>query len=567
MKYYEFSEDDKFINTFKAFPQFNHYAVSGNVYFNSLPQFAGTINTGLTDILQQDARYEGISLYEYNVDRLENFIYPFVYKLGYGSIGWKPPSEHNPWAGESQGSRLIHKPKGPVTGTISRSYDQTTQQLGFGINMRASALVTASKKYRFLSNHFDLPQSIVNAKLLNFIYIPSIFYGSTIKRSTVKLDFYFTGSLVGTLEDVGGRGELIQTVGDNGNGEVAGLIFYDEGVIMLTGSWDINQNNAFRPGQFEGLTFPQWIHYFSSINDEAKFVPFNDPLISNVSCSYGLSYQGMQNTECLTLMAHAPAGEVNYSNNPTFYTHRPKTSVVFNFESQPQFQVPTAPVDLYLLFALGVPVEAGGLGIRHKIKLFFNTPSVGFIPIPNTHDIFIDARTITAEQMASLVADAINGTTNSLIQFGSGVSTGLGMGIRQLYAEVDTTDPKKINVWIGSYTDPVQSGPGMFIEIITDPAANALAFNPLLNYQPLYTHVPTTLYLTSSNGFLEQTAPLTNIVSSSVQNFSASYEPTTYISKIGLYDEDKNLIGIAKLAKPIKKENRDSYTFKLKYDI
>ncbi len=562
MKYYEFSEDDKFINTFKAFPQFNHYAVSGNVYFNSLPQFAGTINSALTDILQQDVQYEGIWLYEYNVDRLENFIYPFVYKLGYGSIGWKPPSELNPWAAMQSGARLDHKTKGPVTGTISRSYDTAAQQLG-GYNMRASALVTASKKYRFLSNHFDLPMSIITAKELNFVYIPSIFYGSTIKRSTVKLDFYFTGSLVGTLEDVGGRGELIQTAGDNGNGDVAGLIFYDEGVIMLTGSWDINTTNQFQPGSdplFTPLTFPRWIDYFSSINDEAKFAPFNDPTISNVSCSYGLSYQGMQNTECLTLMAHAPAGEVNYSNNPTFYTHRPQTSAVFNFVDQPMFQLPSAPVDMYLLFTLMVPIEAGGQGIRHKIKLFFNTPLVTFIPIPNTHDIYIDARTQTAEQMASLVVDAINGTTDPLIQFGSGVSTGVGLGIRQLYAEVDTDDPKKINIRMGSYTDPVQSGPGLHIEINTDMAANS-------GNQPLYTHVPTTLYLTSSNGFLEQAAPLTNIVSSSVQNFSASYEPTTYISKIGLYDEDKNLIGVAKLAKPIKKENRDSYTFKLKYDI
>ena len=31
MKVYEFSEDDKFINTFKTHPEFNHFAVSGNL--------------------------------------------------------------------------------------------------------------------------------------------------------------------------------------------------------------------------------------------------------------------------------------------------------------------------------------------------------------------------------------------------------------------------------------------------------------------------------------------------------------------------------------------------------
>ena len=51
------------------------------------------------------------------------------------------------------------------------------------------------------------------------------------------------------------------------------------------------------------------------------------------------------------------------------------------------------------------------------------------------------------------------------------------------------------------------------------------------------------------------------------ENYTGSLEKHTYISKVGLYDENKNLIGIAKLAKPIKKtENRD-FTFKLKVDI
>ena len=51
------------------------------------------------------------------------------------------------------------------------------------------------------------------------------------------------------------------------------------------------------------------------------------------------------------------------------------------------------------------------------------------------------------------------------------------------------------------------------------------------------------------------------------ENYSGSLEKQTYISKIGIYDEDKNLIAIAKLAKPVRKtENRD-FTFKLKLDL
>ena len=45
------------------------------------------------------------------------------------------------------------------------------------------------------------------------------------------------------------------------------------------------------------------------------------------------------------------------------------------------------------------------------------------------------------------------------------------------------------------------------------------------------------------------------------------FKKQTFISKIAIYDEDKNLIAVANLAKPIKKlEDRD-FTFKLKLDI
>ena len=76
MKYYEFSEDDKFINTFKTHPQFNHYAVSGNVYYNSLPIFSGSNRDNILSITGS-----GVSLYEMNIDRSESYIYPFVYKV------------------------------------------------------------------------------------------------------------------------------------------------------------------------------------------------------------------------------------------------------------------------------------------------------------------------------------------------------------------------------------------------------------------------------------------------------------------------------------------------------
>lgn len=61
--------------------------------------------------------------------------------------------------------------------------------------------------------------------------------------------------------------------------------------------------------------------------------------------------------------------------------------------------------------------------------------------------------------------------------------------------------------------------------------------------------------------------PIKNIVTSSYARHSASFKPVTYISKVGIYDKDRNLIAVAGLANPVRKTEDRSYTFKLKLDI
>ena len=71
----------------------------------------------------------------------------------------------------------------------------------------------------------------------------------------------------------------------------------------------------------------------------------------------------------------------------------------------------------------------------------------------------------------------------------------------------------------------------------------------------------------SSGYFQDNKKDLKNTISSSFYDYDAKFKRQTFISKIGIYDENKNLIAVANLAKPIKKlEDRD-YTFKLKLDL
>ena len=74
--------------------------------------------------------------------------------------------------------------------------------------------------------------------------------------------------------------------------------------------------------------------------------------------------------------------------------------------------------------------------------------------------------------------------------------------------------------------------------------------------------------MTASNAYVEPNdLTIKNIASSSYSDPYANFKKTTYISSVAIYDENRNLIGIAKLATPVKKTEDVEYTFKMKLDI
>jgi hypothetical protein len=58
-----------------------------------------------------------------------------------------------------------------------------------------------------------------------------------------------------------------------------------------------------------------------------------------------------------------------------------------------------------------------------------------------------------------------------------------------------------------------------------------------------------------------------NAISSSFSNYESKYNPQVYISEIAIYNEEGEMIGIAKLANPLRKTKDTDYTIKLKLDI
>ena len=163
---------------------------------------------------------------------------------------------------------------------------------------------------------------------INLISIPSIFYGSSIEKGSISLKYYITGSLIGELRDENKNGELIQ-VGPTGSlrsGSTAGVVLYNEGFILLTGSWGLgaNSNGSITQPQVKfGSTAVDnsWLYFAYGANDTSgSFLTDEDDATGTdpVSASFDISFNGTTYVPTMTLFAHAPKSRLNTSTNPTF---------------------------------------------------------------------------------------------------------------------------------------------------------------------------------------------------------------------------------------------------------
>ena len=211
------------------------------------------------------------------------------------------------------------------------------------------ALKSTLDYYGYMSEHYKLTASInfgtssgtaiKDQQTINLISIPSIFYGSQIKPGSLSLKWYYTGSLAGELRDTKHNGELIQVsgnsqgfadhlVGTDGTGSTAGVVLYNEGFILLTGSWALNDQVAPLVSGSTTTYSPSWIFFGAGANDNvtqgttavtAPADPVGGSNYKNVS--FTLSFKGTTETQVTTMFVNARRGEANFSNNPTYLTY------------------------------------------------------------------------------------------------------------------------------------------------------------------------------------------------------------------------------------------------------
>jgi len=332
MPYYKFNKNDVYSNTLKTYPSVKFIIYSGSAFYNNAPNISGAF---ADPIRLTNAGY--LSLYELNVDRAESatgrligppspaedqetpdngLIYSFVVKNG-SRIGYRTQAAAT-FNASNYGDVLISSY--PYTSSIGKEYySTTTPRTSIGYVSHLHALKNTIDYYRYLNPNFIYSASngtvtrdldSVEVGLLN---VPSIFYGSQIKKGTIDLRYYITGTLVGRATDKNRDGALYSTYGV-GSGSVIGIALYNEGFLVLTAS------DALSPSATDAYT--------SSVDTPAGDAPawifFGQSILGGIiapSSSFIMEMSGTTYTQTLTMFATCPKGQLNQSNNPTFLAY------------------------------------------------------------------------------------------------------------------------------------------------------------------------------------------------------------------------------------------------------
>ena len=357
---FKFEDDDLFVNRLKTYPEYNVLIYQGVQYTNN---FEPTV---------QSNGLGGLTVFDINANRGSgsNFVKPQITSSArrdiFKSQLYNPLVQSISSPGETYNIRAYYNRLSdneleevyPTDGTVlTSSYAKTSQikrrktkvekilhnywnletgQLATGIatnsfNVTASALKNVAKKYTILSDHFIFESSSVRSRDLlqsniNFIFIPQIYYGSGIKKGSVSLKYFITGSKIAECNDQYQNGILTEVTG-TAVGQVVGIVLYDEGVIMLTASHDLEPTPAGLPTDsptrggilYDGTATAissSWLYYGTTLHDGTASIAASQDTLS--SASYGLDFKGISYVNTMTMMAHAKKGHLNHSNNPTY---------------------------------------------------------------------------------------------------------------------------------------------------------------------------------------------------------------------------------------------------------
>ena len=368
MSYYKFKTTDIFYNRIEAHPQKQFFIFNSSVFLDNQSEVPGEFVDSTPNV---DTGF--VNLYELNVDRAKKttgrtigpsgptgevvidngLIYQFITKDGsLTSFRTMTTSSFNT---DFEFGALLTSSL-PLSASIVREFfTSSAGDIGAAARSASATHIGALKNtlnhYRYVSNYYSYSSSYgyggpfdKGRDPVNLISVPSIFYGSSIQRGTVDLKFYITGTLIGQLKDENKNGELIQVgpAGSNQSGNVAGVVLYNEGFLVLTGSWDLYRSgdatSTALDYKYTGTAVTSsWLFYGVGANDGIP-QEYAHGGISRASASYDLVFSGTNYVPTVTMMAHAPRGQLNSSNNPTYVDLTSAGALEFNTSSISYFE-------------------------------------------------------------------------------------------------------------------------------------------------------------------------------------------------------------------------------------
>jgi len=303
MSFKKFEKKDILRNVIETHPKVRFDIYDSKLYYNNRSHLSGAFSENVRNVPSGF-----ISLYELNIDKSSgknDFIYPFVKKSS-DLIKFKSATATS-FNADEYGTELTGSY--PLSASISR-YVATSNS-----DRRINALNSALEYYSVLNPEYRNIQNYSTFQTASIIDIPSIFYGSSIEKGSIDLKFYVSGTLIGHLQDKNKNGELIQVAPADSpytiSASVAGVVLYNEGFLLLTGSWDLSDSHT---ENYDGTKPPSWIYYAVGANDGTAtgIIP---------SSSYSMEFNGQNYVPSYTMFAHAEMGEFNHSNNPTYIAY------------------------------------------------------------------------------------------------------------------------------------------------------------------------------------------------------------------------------------------------------